>query len=116
MRCQASGDKDAFNKEYGLSNMDVLLYAMGDGNRSLATAKEFYEEMKRNNPSADLSNHPARYALVEVVNLHSDALEFEAIHRIVTEVDVNKLINDLTLELGISKKNPNRRLKLFLVR
>ncbi len=57
---------------------DVLLYAMGDGNHSLATAKAIWEKTK-NERGMD---HPSRYALVELVNLHSDGLEFEPIHRI----------------------------------
>ena len=64
-----------------------LVYAMGDGNHSLATAKAFYEEWKAANPGADTENHPARYALVELVNLHSEALQFEAIHRILNQIN-----------------------------
>lgn len=98
-------DKDAFNKKYSLENSPVLLYAMGDGNHSLATAKEYYEQLKKNNPEKDFSNHPARYALAEIVNLHSDALEFEAIHRIVTDVDTQKLISEMYSELQLSENN-----------
>lgn len=77
---------------------DILLYAMGDGNHSLATAKECYEQKKRSgSPDTEL----ARYALVEIVNLHSPALEFEAIHRVVTEVDTDKLMDKMTSELGL---------------
>lgn len=93
---------DSFNKKYDLNEDSVLLYAMGDGNHSLATAKEFYEQLKALNPDADLSNHPARYALVEIVNLHSPALEFEAIHRIVTETDTQKLMNTLKEKLSLT--------------
>ena len=83
----------------GLDKEGVLLYAMGDGNHSLATAKECYEQKKRaNSPDAEL----ARYALVEIVNLHSPALEFEAIHRVVTEVDTDRLIGEMTKELGLA--------------
>jgi len=96
-------DLDSFNKKYDLNEDSVLLYAMGDGNHSLATAKEFYEQLKAKNPGVDLSNHPARYALVEIVNLHSPALEFEAIHRIVTEIDRDKLMAALTEKLGITE-------------
>ena len=93
-------DREAFNKRYGLDNEEVLLYAMGDGNHSLATAKECYEQKKREgSPDAEL----ARYALVEIVNLHSPALEFEAIHRIITEVDTEKLMSALTDALGLVK-------------
>ena len=68
------GDIDAFNTKYGLKETSPLVYAMGDGNHSLATAKEFYEEQKRENPDKDMSNALCRYALVEIVNLHSPAL------------------------------------------
>ena len=73
-------DVDEFNKaltEYtatvgekytGLKGTPMV-FAVGDGNHSLATAKSCYEELKKNNPGVDLSNHPARYALVELENL-----------------------------------------------
>lgn len=92
-------DKTDFNARYGTSGEDVLLYAMGDGNHSLAAAKECYERKKREgSPDAALS----RYALAEIVNLHSPALEFEAIHRVVTGVDPKALMDAMTdaLELG----------------
>lgn len=93
------GDKQDFNERYGLSNEEVLLFAMGDGNHSLATAKECYEQKKRDNsPDAEL----ARYALVELVNLHSSALEFEAIHRVVMGVDVDDMMAKMTEALGLS--------------
>ena len=97
----ALGDSKAFNKKYGLSDSPVLLYAMGDGNHSLATAKAYYEELKTQNPEKDMTYHPARYALVEIVNLHSDALEFEAIHRIVTDVDSEDLLSVLKEKLDL---------------
>ncbi len=100
---EALGDIDAFNKKYGLNEDSPLVYAMGDGNHSLATAKEFYERLKAANPGKDLSDHPARYALVEIVNLHSEALRFEAIHRIVTGVDVKALMAHLTDMLELSE-------------
>lgn len=79
---------------------DGLVFAMGDGNHSLATAKECYEQKKQaDSPDTEL----ARYALVEIVNLHSPALEFEPIHRIVTGVDANKLINEMTRALGLAE-------------
>ena len=88
-------DKDDFNRKYGLNNEEVLLFAMGDGNHSLATAKTFYENLKKVLPEEEYLNHPARYALVEIVNLHSDALEFEAIHRVLFNIDTDKILNDL---------------------
>ena len=99
----ALAQPECFGKKYGLSDTPVLLYAMGDGNHSLATAKEFYEQLKKANPDKDLSDHPARYALAEIVNLHSDALKFEAIHRLVYDVDNDKLISEITDALGLSE-------------
>ena len=98
----ALADPDAFNKKYGLSGQPVLLYAMGDGNHSLATAKEFYEQLKKANPDKDFSNHPARYALAEIVDLHSDALKFEAIHRLVYDVDCDDLLYELSHALELN--------------
>ena len=104
------GDKEGFNKRYGLSDTPVLLYAMGDGNHSLATAKAYYEELKANNPEKDLSNHPARYALCEIVNLHSPALEFEAIHRIVTNTNTDALMEVLTKALSLSDEPAEQKI------
>lgn len=99
----ALADPASFNKKYDLTDSPVLLYAMGDGNHSLATAKEFYEQLKRDNPGKDMTSHPARYALAEIVNLHSEALKFEAIYRLVYDVDNNGLISGLTDALGLSE-------------
>ncbi len=62
-----------------------LLFAMGDGNHSLATAKSIWEKDKHNLPS----DHPSRFALVELVNLHDESLEFEAIHRLLLGVQTD---------------------------
>ena len=75
-----------------------MVFAVGDGNHSLATAKACYEELKASNPSADSSCHPARYALVELENIHDAAQVFEPIHRVVLHTDTNKLLADLQKE------------------
>jgi hypothetical protein len=69
--------------------------AVGDGNHSLATAKSCYEALKAANPGVDLSNHPARYALVELENIHDDSQVFEPIHRILFGVNGKQLLEDL---------------------
>ncbi len=70
---------ETFSAKYGIDkNQPVLLFAMGDGNHSLATAKAIWEKMK---PQVGM-DHPARYALVEIENLHDEGLEFEPIHRV----------------------------------
>ncbi len=83
------------DKYPGMTNADVLL-AVGDGNHSLATAKSCYEALKANNPGVDLSNHPARYSLVELENIHDESLVFAPIHRIITDTDAWKLLHDLS--------------------
>jgi hypothetical protein len=68
-----------FAVKYSLSkDQPVLLFAMGDGNHSLATAKAIWEKMK----TEVGMDHPSRYALVEIENVHDEGLEFEPIHRV----------------------------------
>lgn len=70
-------------------------FLVADGNHSLVTAKCWYEELKLNNPGQDLSNHPARYALVELENILDPSIDFEPIHRVIFDTDVEKLQSDL---------------------
>ena len=79
-------------EKYGLASAAPLLFAVGDGNHSLATAKTCYENLKKVTPESEWASLPARYALVEIVNLHDEALQFEAIHRVVFGVEPEKLI------------------------
>ena len=88
---QLAGD-DAMREKYGVTGVAPLLFAVGDGNHSLATAKTCYENLKKVTPESEWANLPARYALVEIENLHDDALQFEAIHRVVFHVDPEKLL------------------------
>lgn len=60
-----------------------MLFAMGDGNHSFATAKAHWERIKSQLSPAERQNHPARFAMCELVNLHDPGLGFEAIHRVV---------------------------------
>ncbi|MEE1245458.1 MAG: DUF1015 domain-containing protein [Acutalibacteraceae bacterium] len=70
---------------------DKLLFAVGDGNHSLATAKECYNLNKTEN---------SRYALVEIVNIHDTSLEFEPIYRVVFGVEPEKFIENFVTALG----------------
>lgn len=97
-------DPKCFSDKYNVKDCPVLLFAVGDGNHSLAAAKAYYEQLKAAHPGEDLSEHPARYALVEIVNLHSPALKFEAIHRIVTDVHVEDLLSKMDAALHIKKE------------
>lgn len=71
-----------------------FLFAVGDGNHSLATAKACWENRKKEISQAEQATDPARYALVEIVNLHSPALQFEPIHRMVFGADGRSLLLD----------------------
>ena len=73
---------------------DPLLLAVGDGNHSLATAKAYWEELKQGLSPEAQENHPARFALCEIVNIHDSALLFEPIHRVVTGTDPAALLQD----------------------
>lgn len=83
---------EAMEHKYGLGGVAPLLFAVGDGNHSLATAKTCYENLKKVTPEEQWADLPARYALVEIENLHNPALQFEAIHRVVFGVDPERLI------------------------
>ncbi|HRY53358.1 MAG TPA: DUF1015 domain-containing protein [Spirochaetia bacterium] len=80
-------DPAAFKARYGSD--DPLLFAVGDGNHSLATAKAIWEETKKAIPAGDprLESHPARFALVELVNIYDEGLPFHPIHRVLFGAD-----------------------------
>ena len=73
---------DLFNK-----NNNGLLFIVGDGNHSLATAKAHWELIKKDLSPEQRENHPARFALVEANNLYDDGIIFEPIHRVLFNVD-----------------------------
>ena len=92
----ALADPAHFQSRYGLGpDAPVMLFAVGDGNHSLATAKECYERAKKLTPPDQWDSLPARYALCELGNLHDDSLEFEPIHRVVFGVDRENLVEEL---------------------
>jgi uncharacterized protein (DUF1015 family) len=88
-------NKDAFCEKYQVDDKGVLLFAVGDGNHSLATAKECYERLKKKLSPQQALAHPARFALVEVVNLHDASLDFEPIHRVVFDIEAEDLLQEI---------------------
>ena len=90
----ASPDKQ--QAKYSLKEpAPLLLYAVGDGNHSLASAKSYWEGLKKTISPEEAKNHPARYALVELVNLHDSSLVFEPIHRVLFNVQPEKILKAL---------------------
>ncbi|NLW89799.1 MAG: DUF1015 domain-containing protein [Clostridiaceae bacterium] len=71
---------------------DGFLFAVGDGNHSLATAKTHWEMIRSDIPGNERSCHPARFALVEVVNIHDKGLDFEPIHRVAFGLSIDAFV------------------------
>ena len=86
---------DQLAERYGDASLAPLLFAVGDGNHSLASAKEAYNEVKVQIGEEAAKNHPSRYALVEIVNLHDAALTFQPIYRVVFGIDPQALLSEL---------------------
>ncbi|MBE7011008.1 MAG: DUF1015 domain-containing protein [Ruminococcaceae bacterium] len=108
-------DLDGFNKKYGVEKDSPLVYAMGDGNHSLATAKTHYENLKKEIGEEKAKASAARYALCELVNLHDKSLEFEAIHRVIFEADGAAFLKALEAEYDVSyDENANGQSFLFV--
>lgn len=79
-------DPQAFAKHYAVAEgTPVMLFASGDGNHSLATAKAYWDSIR----ASVGMNHPSRFALVEVENIHDPALEFAPIHRLLFGVSAD---------------------------
>lgn len=88
-----------------------LLFAVGDGNHSLATAKTCWEKLKPALSEEERINHPARFALVEAVNIYDSALKFEPIHRAVKIKDEQSFINGLKTSGGETAYIVNKGIK-----
>jgi hypothetical protein len=93
--------------QYGTPNaqpssvVQPFLFAVGDGNHSLASAKEIWEEYKKVN---GVNNHPCRYALVEIENIYDSAIKFEPIHRVVFGLGFEDALNALSALPGFSSR------------
>lgn len=99
---------EAINKiaeENTTSDGSTFLFAVGDGNHSLATAKAVWDEYKtkleKDGVSADvINNSPVRYALIEIVNIYDTGLTFEPIHRVIFNIDSEGLVKTLAEKLN----------------
>ena len=87
-------DRKTFNEKYRLTkDLPLLPFAVGDGNHSMATAKAYWEDVKKTLTPEERENHPARYALCEIVNIHDESLLIEPIHRVMFHVDPEDLLH-----------------------
>ncbi len=87
-------DTDRLVKKYGAN--DRFAFAVGDGNHSLATAKTHWNNVKASLTEEEKKDHPARYALVELVNIYDEGIYFEPIYRYVYGVDREKFLSGLS--------------------
>ncbi len=94
---------DRINR-YAKNAKDNLVFAVGDGNHSLATAKTCWENIKKTLSESEKETHPARFCLVEIENIHDKALEFEPIHRVVFNQSPEQIVADLKKYYDLSEK------------
>ena len=87
------GDEELLKSKYGTA-ADPVIFATGDGNHSLAAAKSHWDNLKKTLTDSERATHPARYALAELVNIHDDAIRFEAIHKVIFKTDPAQFISD----------------------
>ena len=91
-------DNAALQREkYGdVAENGKLTFAVGDGNHSLAAAKRFWEEKRETLPENERETDPARFALVEIENIHEPSLDFEPIHRVIFDTDTSAFAAEFT--------------------
>jgi len=93
---------------------DPLLFAVGDGNHSLATARACWENIKATLSETERETHPARFAMVEIGNLHDPGLVFEPIHRVLFGVDPTDALKSLAQYLEDHKgEGGHQKLRAF---
>ncbi len=95
-------DDERLIKKYGKA--DKFAFAVGDGNHSLATAKTHWNAIKVNLTEEQKRNHPARFALCEIVNVYDEGIYFEPIYRFISGVDRENFVKGLKgVDGGIMK-------------
>lgn len=88
-------------EELFVENGSTFSFAVGDGNHSLATAKCYWEELKKTLSPEELKNHPARYCLAEIINLYDPAMLYECMNRLLSGVsDPASALNEMGLSLS----------------
>lgn len=85
---------------------DSLVYVVGDGNHSLATAKTIWQEVRETLTEEERETHPARFALAELENIHHDSQKFEQIHRIVTHIRPEELMQAMKASCILDSSHP----------
>jgi len=102
----ALADKKSFTTRYG-DNKAMMLYAVGDGNHSLASAKQHWENVKVDLKNDEIAEHPARFALVEITNIHDEGMKFEPIHRVLFDCPIADLLGEMASEFDLTVQDFN---------
>ncbi len=100
---------------YAKSVKDNLVFAVGDGNHSLATAKTCWENIKKTLTESERATHPARFCLVEIENIHDEALEFEPIHRVVFKQNPDAVLDELKKFYDVAEEKQDGAQKITAV-
>ena len=86
---------ERLRERYGApTDAPALQFATGDGNHSMAAARARWEQIRETLTPQQRLEHPARWALAEVVNLQDESLEIEPIHRLVAGVNPQTVLQD----------------------
>ncbi len=100
--------------EFSKNADDGLVFAVGDGNHSLATAKTCWENIKPNLSDEEIKTHPARFCLVEIENIHDEVLEFEPIHRVIFGVSEVEFLEKMKKDLDCSDETSESQHIVFV--
>lgn len=100
----ALADPEAFASRYG-DDKAMMLYAVGDGNHSLASAKQHWENVKVELSTEETEDHPARFALVEIINIHDEGMKFEPIHRILFDCNMGELLSEMADKYAVAVRD-----------
>ena len=99
---QVAGEEArAVNEALAALALRPVQIVIGDGNHSLAAAKELWNRVRAGLTPEERETHPARYALVELNNVYDPGVVFEPIHRVVFDVDPEKLLEQMERKLSI---------------
>lgn len=100
--------------EFSKNADDGLVFAVGDGNHSLATAKTCWENIKPTLSDEERMTHPARFCLVEIENIHDEVQEFEPIHRVIFGVSEVEFLEKMKKDLDCGDETPDSQHIVFV--
>ena len=104
-------DASVLKEKYGTA-VNPIIFAMGDGNHSIAAAKNYWNNVKQSLPTEMQDKHPARFALAETVNIHDEAIVFEPIHKVIFETDSESFFAEAEAFLPVDEDG-NREITLI---